>query len=74
MAKNIYAKPSTLRDIYGELSKLHTEVMGDRSMVAQACESANVLGKMIGAAKAHLEGCKLNKAKVSGEWAEIILK
>ena len=74
MSKYKYENPKTLRDIFAELSKLHAEVMQDRAMVVQACESANVMGKMIAASKAHLEGCKLNKAKVTGEWADIILK
>lgn len=74
MSKQVYKKPETLRDVAGELAKLHIEIMSDRQMVVQVTESANALGKFVGAAKAHLEACKLNKAKVSGEWADIILK
>lgn len=73
MAKQAYQQPHTLKDVYEELSKLHTEVMSDRSTIPQVAESANVLGKMIGASKAHLEACKINKVKVKGDWAKIIL-
>lgn len=72
MSKQSYKKPDTLRDVAQELAKLHVEIMADRAMCVQVSEAANALGKFIGASKAHLEACKTNKQKISGEWEKVI--
>ena len=61
-----------LGEVRDQLCEIAATVMEDRRQCSQVHESANALGKAVGACKLYLEYCKLSDAKPSGTWSKFI--